>query len=244
MSETSGVALVTGGSRGLGRGIVEALAAKMRVVALAREGGRLASLAKEIGVETFSADVADASACGRILQEVQPDLLVLCAGAAPLLRPIHQQTWETFSENWNVDTKSTFNWVRDALLLPMKSGSHVVVVSSGAALRGSPVSGGYASAKRAQWFIADYAAKESERLKLGIRFQCVLPALNPNTELGRPAVAAYAQREGITQEAFLERFGTLLTPAIAGKAILELHEDPSKWNQLAYQLGGGGLTSV
>ena len=42
-------AVVTGGSRGFGRGIVEALAgAGMRVVALARDPGALAALAREV----------------------------------------------------------------------------------------------------------------------------------------------------------------------------------------------------
>ena len=42
-------AVVTGGSRGFGRGIVEALAAAgMRVVALARDPGALAALAREV----------------------------------------------------------------------------------------------------------------------------------------------------------------------------------------------------
>ena len=42
-------AVVTGGSRGFGRGIVEALAAAgMRVVAVARDPGALAMLAREV----------------------------------------------------------------------------------------------------------------------------------------------------------------------------------------------------
>src|SRR5256885_1978071 len=89
---------------------------------------------------------------GRLLREVNPDLLVLCAGASPPLGAIHTQTWQSFSANWEVDTKSTFVWLRHALTIPMKAGGHIIVVSSGAALRGSPVSGGYAPAKRAQWF--------------------------------------------------------------------------------------------
>ena len=161
-----------------------------------------------------------------------------------MLRPIHEQTWETFSTNWHVDTKASFGWIREALTLPLKPGSHVIVFSSGAALRGSPVSGGYAAAKRAQWFIADYAATESARLKLGLRIHCLLPSLNPNTELGRAAVGAYAAREGITAEAFVKRMGETLTPATAGQAVLELFEQPEKFNQLAYQLGPKGLAAL
>jgi NADP-dependent 3-hydroxy acid dehydrogenase YdfG len=216
----------------------------MRVVAVARDAGNLSKLKAELGAETRTARVEDEVASRAILEEVRPDLLVLCAGAAPVLRPIHEQTWETFQTNWQVDTKATFGWIRDALTLPLKPGSHVIVFSSGAALRGSPVSGGYAGAKRTQWFIADYAANESTRLKLGLRFHCLLPALNPNTELGRAAVAAYSAREGITAEAFVKRMGETLTPATAGRAVLELFEQPEKWDKLAYQLAPAGLAPL
>src|SRR5438093_1324698 len=111
MSETnlfeSRTAVVTGGSRGFGRGVVEALIAKkMRVIAVARDAARLAVVAKETGAEPVVADAADELAAGKILQEYRPDLVVLCAGASPLLRPIHHHTWKTFSLSWEVDTKS------------------------------------------------------------------------------------------------------------------------------------------
>lgn len=69
-------------------------------------------------------------------------------------------------------------------------------ISSGAALRGSPVSGGYAGAKATVRFISAYAADESERAGLGIRFTSLLPQLTPATGFGAAAVAAYAGRHG------------------------------------------------
>ena len=84
-----------------------------------------------------------------------------------------------------------------ALRRPLAPGSSVIVMSSGAAVNGSPLSGGYAGAKAAVKFIADYAAIESQRAGLGIRFVSVLPRLTPATELGAAAVAAYAERQGV-----------------------------------------------
>jgi NAD(P)-dependent dehydrogenase (short-subunit alcohol dehydrogenase family) len=226
--------------------VVEALAGrKARVTAVARDPARLAALAREVpGVEPIAADAADEIAAGRIQQEVRPDVLVLCAGAAPLIRPIHQHTWETFSLSWEVDAKMAFVWVRDALLLPMRPGGHVVVVSSGAALQGSPLSGGYAGAKRTQWLIADYAAKEAQRLGLELRFHCLLPQLNPSTELGRAAIAAYAERAGISAAEYAERFSPPLTPAILGQAVVDLVETPERFTDLAYRIGGKGLAPL
>jgi NAD(P)-dependent dehydrogenase (short-subunit alcohol dehydrogenase family) len=239
-------ALVTGGSRGLGRGVVEALAASgARVIALARGEGELASLSHEVpGVATVAGDAADDALAERLLKQELPDLLVLCAGAMPVLGALQDQTWEAFNTNWNVDAKSAFVWLRHALRIPMRAGSHVVVVSSGAAVQGSPVSGGYAAAKRAQWFLASYAAAESERAKLALRVHCLLPNLNPSTELGRAGIRAYAERAGVTPEVFARRFDPPLTPAIMGRGVVELAAAPERFGKLAYRIGGGGLTPV
>ena len=67
-------------------------------------------------------------------------------------------------------------------------------MSSGAALAGSPLSGGYAGAKAAIRFLTSYAAAESGRDGLGIRFVSVLPQITSATALGATFAAAYAAR--------------------------------------------------
>jgi len=238
----NGTAIVTGGSRGLGRGVAEALAhEKMRVIILARDAAKTNAAAKEIGAEAVSGDAADEALAEKLLKDA-PNVVVLCAGASPPLGALQEQTWETFSHNWNVDTKATFVWARQVLRLSVKT--HLVVISSGAALRGSPASGGYASAKRAQWFIAEYARAEAERMGLALKIHCLFPTLNPSTELGRAGIAAYADRAGIAPEEFAKRLNPPLTPAILGKAIVDLCSDPSRFPGLAYNVSGQGLSPV
>jgi NAD(P)-dependent dehydrogenase (short-subunit alcohol dehydrogenase family) len=112
------------------------------------------------------------------------------------MRPLQHHTWETFSVNWQTDVRIAFHWLREALLKPLRPGSRVVVVSSGAALAGSPLSGGYAGAKATQRFITEYAQDEATRTGLGITFTAVVPRITSLTDLGRPAVQAYAARTG------------------------------------------------
>jgi NADP-dependent 3-hydroxy acid dehydrogenase YdfG len=155
---------------------------------------------------------------------------------------LQEQTWETFSENWNVDVAQAFHWMRYALRRPLAPGSSVIAISSGAAINGSPLSGGYAGAKATVRFIADYAAAESERAGLGIRFVSVLPQLTPATDLGAMAAAAYAQRQGVDVDTFVQSLSPSLTPEQVGKAILEIAtEQPG---HRAYKLTAAGLSPL
>jgi hypothetical protein len=78
-------AVVTGGSRGLGLGLVEALVAHgARVTVVARGAEALDSVRARLGVATISADITDETAAHRILAELRPDILALNALAAPI----------------------------------------------------------------------------------------------------------------------------------------------------------------
>jgi NAD(P)-dependent dehydrogenase (short-subunit alcohol dehydrogenase family) len=202
-------AIVIGASRGLGRGVAEAfLSEGASVVAVARDTSPLNELAARH--KALQIEAADA------------DIVALVAGAAPSLRPLHQQTWESFSTNWNADVRMTFNWLREVLLLPLRPGSQVIVMSSGAAVMGSPLSGGYAGAKATQRFMADYAAQEARRADLQITFSAVMPRLTPLTDLGKAATVAYADRMGITEAEYLRQMGEPVTPEVAGRAFVSL----------------------
>jgi len=224
--ELSGTtALVTGATRGFGRSIAVALHdAGADVVAVARNAEQLAKLRSELGASLaiVAADVADPVVAGSLVEQYRPKTLVLNAGAPPLMRRLRHQTWEPFSRNWEVDVRQAFHWIREALLLPLAPESTVIAMSSGAALFGSPLSGGYAGAKAAIRFITGYAADESSRAGLGIRFVSVLPKLTPATELGAMAVAAYARRDGIDVDELVRRLGPALGPEHVGKHIADL----------------------
>jgi NAD(P)-dependent dehydrogenase (short-subunit alcohol dehydrogenase family) len=225
MSDLSGrTTLVVGASRGLGRGIARAFAeAGAAVVAVARTGPALAELAAtSANIHTEVADAAEETVVGSLLDQYQPQVLILVAGANPVMRPLQDQTWETFSVNWHTDVKIAFTWLRAALLQPLPPGSRVVVVSSGAAINGSPASGGYAGSKATQRFIAGYAQAESRRAGLEMTVTAVLPRMTPFGEVGRRGVRAYAARSGQTEEAYLEQLGKPLTPEVAGSALVDL----------------------
>jgi NAD(P)-dependent dehydrogenase (short-subunit alcohol dehydrogenase family) len=235
--------IVVGASRGLGRGIATALSeAGAPVVAVSRTAATFpgpAEGAREIQLEV--ADASDATVAGSLLDRYEPEVVVLVAGASPLVRPLQHHTWETFSVNWHTDVRLAFHWLREALLKPLRPGSRVIVISSGAALAGSPLSGGYAGAKATQRFITGYAQDEAQRGGLGITFTAVLPRLTPLTGLGRPAVRAYAARNGQSEQEYLAQFGEPLSPEVAGAAVVELVRADAASVLPGYLLSGDGL---
>ncbi|OBJ41995.1 short-chain dehydrogenase [Mycobacterium colombiense] len=239
-------AIVTGAGRGFGRAIAAALAAAgVRVVGVARTRSQLEDVRIQLG-DAFTpvvADAADPATAERLIDEYRPRTLVLCAGATPPMLPLQEQTWETFSENWNSDVAQAFHWVRQTLLRPLAPGSSVIVMSSGAALNGSPLSGGYAGAKATVRFITSYAAIEAQRARLGIGFTAVLPRLTPATTLGAAAVAAYADRQGVDVDSFVQASGPALTAEQVGKSVLEIATGEAT-GQDAYLLTSAGLSPL
>ena len=217
-------AIVVGASRGLGRGVAQSLsAAGASVLAIARGKAELDELAAaDPSIAVLAADAREPSVAANALAARDPDVLAVVAGATPPMHPIHQHTWESFSQNWQVDVQLTFNWLRAAMRKPLRPGSRVLLTSSGAAVGGSPLSGGYAGAKATIRFMAAYADEEARRNELAIRVVAVLPRITPATALGAAAVRGYAERLGISEEQYASRFGAPLTPERAGSAFLQL----------------------
>jgi NAD(P)-dependent dehydrogenase (short-subunit alcohol dehydrogenase family) len=245
MSDSFQTAVVTGASRGFGRAIAAALVASgSTVVGIARGEQELRAVHDELGAAftPIAADATSETLAEDVIRQHHPSLLVLNAGVTPHMAPVHEQTWETFSRNWHTDTRHVFAWTRAALREPLAPGSVVVAMSSGAALGGSPLSGGYASAKAAIRYIRGYAADESERAGLGIRFVALLPQLTPVTGLGSAGVSGYAARQGVDRDAFVAGLQPVLTPDQVAKAVLELAANPDSAPE--YQVSGAGLRPV
>jgi NAD(P)-dependent dehydrogenase (short-subunit alcohol dehydrogenase family) len=232
--------VVTGGSRGLGLGLVEALIERgAKVTVVARDADALQAVRARLGVATISADVTDEAAAQRIVAEVRPDILALNAGAPPRMGRLDQLSWADFTAPWETDVKAGLYWLQAALTTPLRPGSRVIVGSSGAAQGGSPLSGGYAGAKRMLWFMAKYANGVSQQRGLGICFQAILPLqMVGGTGTGDAGSVAYARAAGVQPEQFLANFGAAMPPRAFGDKVVSLLEDPQYAEGLAFGLKG------
>ena len=237
--------VVTGGSRGLGLGLVEALVdQRAKVTVVARDRAALATVERRLGVAVISADIAEEGVAQRILADIRPEVLVLNAGATPRMGPLDQLSWTDFSATWETDVKAGLYWMQAALNLPLPPGARVLVVSSGAAQLGSPLSGGYAGAKRMLWIMAKYANGVAKQKGLGVRFQAILPLqIIGGTGVGDEASDAYARALGIEREPYLARFGAPMPPRQFGDHVVSLLTERQYVDAVAFGLKGDrGIT--
>jgi NAD(P)-dependent dehydrogenase (short-subunit alcohol dehydrogenase family) len=238
--------VVIGGSRGVGRRIVEAATrAGAQVLAVARQEAPLRQLAQEVsGAEVLALDATDEGAPAKVFDRLQPDILVVSAGTFPPAAPLHEQSWRDFAVNWETDVKIAFHFCKAALARPLPAGASIILISSGAAFGGSPISGGYAGAKRTQLFIASYSQKESDRLGLGLRFMALAPRIMPDTELGKHAVAGYSRYLGVSPADFIQGMASPPTAPDVAAAVIELAANPDQSKGKAFIVSGRGLEAA
>lgn len=151
-------AFVTGASRGIGRALVEELAARGATVGLAaRSAGELEELAATLPGQhhVLVCDVADDAAVkaaidGFVEQAGGLDLLVANAGITHY-GPFRDQPLEHARRMTDINWYGTLYTVHHGLPHLLEAGrGHVVVVSSGAALRSFPSAAVYGATKAAQ----------------------------------------------------------------------------------------------
>jgi NAD(P)-dependent dehydrogenase (short-subunit alcohol dehydrogenase family) len=153
-SELEGVALVTGGGRGIGAGIARELAAAgMRVAVSARSAGEVEEVAREIGGLAVTADVSQREDVERMVAEVERelgpvDLLVANAGIS------QASAWDADPDEWwrvfEVNVLGVF--VSCQAVIPgmlERGGGRIAITGSGAAYLPGSTSTAYSASKAA-----------------------------------------------------------------------------------------------
>ena len=175
------VALVTGGSQGIGRAIAEGLAAEGARVAIADLRGAEEAAAAFDGGVGITADVAGEDDVARMTQEVldrcgRIDILVNNAGlyASLAMRSFEEIPLEEWRRVMDVNVASMFLTCR-AIVPHMREagGGRIVNISSGTPFRGVPFLLHYVTSKGA--IVAFTRALAKELGKSGVLVNCVAP---------------------------------------------------------------------
>ncbi len=147
------IALVTGGSEGIGRGIAEALKAEGALVTITgRREDVLREAAGELGVDFIAGDVGvEADAVRTVAAVVEKhgrlDILVNNAGFG-IFKPLVEMELEEIESVYRTNVFGAFLMGREAARQFVKQGSgHLINVSSTSGLRGGRGSTAYSSSK-------------------------------------------------------------------------------------------------
>ena len=244
------IAIVTGGSRGLGRNTVLSLAkrgvdsiitynsnrnAAEKVVGLIREAGRKATAlqldtGKLNALEPFVQSVRTALA---ELGAKRFDYLVNNAGTS-LHKSFDQTTEEEMDRIYNIHFKSVF-FLTQKLLPLINDGGRIVNISSGLARFALPGMSAYASMKGAIEVLTRYLAKELGAR--GIAVNTVAPGAIATDFSGG---MVRDNPEGNKQVAGMTALGRVGEPDDIGPMIASLLSDDNRWiNAQRIEVSGG-----
>jgi NAD(P)-dependent dehydrogenase (short-subunit alcohol dehydrogenase family) len=211
------VAIVTGGSRGIGRSIAVGLAEHgadvtiaarkpealaEAVEAVSRSGRRAIAVRTNVRRSAELRNLVDETKArlGRV------DILVNNAGTTPVFGPVQEIDERAWDMIMNTNVKAAHflgNLAREAMLEHGEGGS-IVNVSSIGGLRASDVIGGYSVSKAALIMLTQVQARTWGQD--GIRVNCIAPGLI-RTEFARTLVENDEIRGAAVAEAALGRLG-------------------------------------
>ena len=221
-------ALVTGASRGIGRGIAVALSEAGHSVALAaRDEAGLRDTASACGDAAFvlPSDLSDLDACAQLPPRAADaldgpvEILVHVAGIARN-GPIGKLSLEDWDESMRVNVTSLFIMAGE-ILPAMKAAAWGRIVSIGSLYSRFGVShtAAYATSKHAVLGLTRVLSAEG--VKHGVTANCILPGW-VDTEMVRGEAAKVSQARGISEDEVVKKFirnqplGRMVTTAEVG----------------------------
>ena len=238
------VAIVTGGSRGIGKATASLLAQHgANVVITSKNNSSLQNAAKEMkNVLAIPGDIrknADVENVVKVTLEKfgRIDILVNNAGIFPKVKPLHEISEEEWNDVIDINLTGQFRFTKAVIPHLMKTNGCIVNVSSDAGLKSFEnfEADAYTASKGALVLLTKAWAVEYAKYK--IRVNCVCPGI-VETDMTSPWLESEADRTMAVAEHPIGRIGM---PEDVAKAILYLVSDDSSWVTGAILPVDGGI---
>jgi dihydroanticapsin dehydrogenase len=238
------VAIVTGGSRGIGKAVAILLAQHGAHVVITSKNKSGFDYSKEKNIIEISGDIRKTADVENVVKKTieifgRIDILINNAGIFPKIKLLHEISEEEWNEVIDVNLTGQFRFTKAVIPYLMKTSGCIVNVSSDAGLKSFEnfEADAYTASKGALVLLTKAWAVEYAKYK--IRVNCVCPGI-VDTDMTKPWLDSDADRAIAISEHPIGRIGV---PEDVAKAILYLVSEDSSWiTGAVLPVDGGAIT--
>ena len=243
MSLSGKVALITGGSRGIGFATAKIMSENgATVIITGKDSERLAKsvlkISNSIGIV---ADIRKTDEVKNVVSKTiekfgKLDILVNNAGIFPKIKQLHEIDEDEWNEVLDVNLTGQFRFTKEAIPHLQKTSGSIINISSDAGLKAYQGfnADAYSATKAALIILTKCWALEYSKNK--IRVNCICPGV-VDTDMTKPFLKTQTDKEFMDNEHPLGRIGQ---PEEIAKAIMYFVSDDASWTTGAVLTVDGG----
>jgi len=240
------VALVTGGSRGIGYAAAKILSENgATVIITGKDSQRLEKSSSEISnCIGIAGDIRNTNDVKNIVKKTiekfgRIDILVNNAGIFPQIKQLHEIKEEEWSEVIDVNLTGQFRFTKEAIPHLQKTSGSIINISSDAGLKAYQGfnADAYSATKAALIILTKCWALEYAKDK--IRVNCICPGV-VDTDMTKPFLKTQNDREFMDNEHPIGRMGQ---PEEVANAIIYFASDDASWTTGAVLAVDGGQST-